>query len=689
MKILEAESLVEEPQIVLWGENNTNTQTVVVENTLEEITIEKEKVTKTSPISLESRRYIGNKNKLLTWIFDTIAQNTQDAHIFFDLFAGTGTVGKFAMQTYQKVILNDILYSNEIIYKAFFQVSEWDKTKIENIINSYNNLDTNTLEDNYFSINFGGKFFDNANAKLIGYVREDIEYKKSSLTEKEYCILLAILIYNMDKIANTVGHFDAYIKKPIRKQKLQFRLLELVDFQAIEIHRNNANELVRKIKTDIAYIDPPYNSRQYSRFYHIYENLVKWEKPELSGVALKPPTENMSVYCTTKANQAFADLVENLDAKYLVVSYNNTYNSKSNSSENKIKLEEIETILKNKGETQVFECSHKFFNTGKTEFNNHKEYLFITKTKKTELKPNKIYRSPLFYVGDKFKILPQIKTYFPEKINRFIEPFMGGGSVFLNVEAKEFFLNDIDKSVVSLHQFLQESAQNPTTFFQEIEHLIDKYGLSKSYKEDVVPAELKQQFAKTYYAKFNKNAFQTLKEDFNKNQSKTILLYLLLIYGFNRMIRFNSKGAYNLPVGNVDFNKNVVEALQDYFSWLQGKQVKMSNLDYVEFIKGITIEKDDFVYIDPPYLITFSEYNKLWNEDKEQEMTQFLDTLYAKNIRFAVSNVTHYKGKENTTFLQWAQKYNVYPIKSNYISYHDNSIKNFQEVLVTNYEKES
>ena len=108
-------------------------------------------------------------------------------------------------------------------------------------------------------------------------------------------------------------------------------------------------------------------------------NLIQWNKPALFGVALKPEPENMSVYCTVNAKVAFRDLIENLDVKYIAVSYNNTYNSKSNSSENKIKLETIEEIMNKKGKTKVFECSHRFFNTGKTEFNDHKELLFITK----------------------------------------------------------------------------------------------------------------------------------------------------------------------------------------------------------------------------------------------------------------------------------------------------------------------
>ncbi|MCX8480906.1 MAG: DNA adenine methylase, partial [Sediminibacterium sp.] len=212
-----------------------------------------------------------------------------------------------------------------------------------------------------------------------GHIRQSIENDKENLTNKEYNILLASLIYNIDKIANTVGHFDAYIKKTIRNPNIEFKLINPIDFAGLEIYKENANVLAQKISADITYIDPPYNSRQYSRFYHLYENLINWKKPALYGVALKPAPENMSVYCTVGARKAFDLLIRNLNTKYIAVSYNNTYNSKSKSSENKIKLEEIESILKRKGDTKVFECTHKFFNTGKTEFNDHKELLFITK----------------------------------------------------------------------------------------------------------------------------------------------------------------------------------------------------------------------------------------------------------------------------------------------------------------------
>jgi len=98
----------------------------------------------------------------------------------------------------------------------------------------------------------------------------------------------------------------------------------------------------------------------------------------LYGVALKPEPENMSDYCRVNAKDKFAELVKDIDAKYLVVSYNNTYDSKSNSSENKITLKEIKDILNKQGKTKVFEKDYRHFNAGNTDFNNHKEYLFVT-----------------------------------------------------------------------------------------------------------------------------------------------------------------------------------------------------------------------------------------------------------------------------------------------------------------------
>ncbi len=331
------------------------------------------------PFGLESRRYIGNKTKLTDWIMYVIRSEAPDAQSFCDIFAGTGSVANQALNKYGKVIINDFLISNNTIYKGFFGKGEWDKAKLLKMLDGYNAIDPDSLGDNWFSTNYGDKYFAMKVAKKIGFIRQDIEDKKAELTEKEYCILLASLIYSIDRLANTVGHFDAYIKKKINYQPLKMRLIQAKSCPNVEIHKEDANRLAKTVSADVVYMDPPYNSRQYCRFYHVYETLVKWDEPELFGTALKPAPENMSAYCTSKAYRYFEDMVLSLDAKYLVVSYNNTYNSKSNSSENKIRLSQIKHLLDSCGTTTVYEHKHHAFNAGKTEFDDHKEFLFVTK----------------------------------------------------------------------------------------------------------------------------------------------------------------------------------------------------------------------------------------------------------------------------------------------------------------------
>lgn len=302
------------------------------------------------------------------------------------------------------------------------------------------------------------------------------------------------------------------------------------------------------------------------------------------------------------------------------------------------------------------------------------------------MKKIKQIRSPLFYTGDKYKLIPELKKYFPDKIDKFVEPFVGGGSVFLNIEANEFYENDIDKNIISIHKYLSSFA-NSEDLLNILLSKIDEYEFSCSYKGKTVPDELRKKYIKTYFAKYNNESYKQLKEKYNNSDRTDIAdLYLLLIYGFNRMLRFNQKGEFNLPVGNVDFNQNVFDSLTDYIKLTNKKNPHWSNTDYKEFLSNINIKESDFIYLDPPYLITSSEYNKRWSQNDDIELCNLLDAFDKKNVRFAMSNVIDYKGKENTELLKWAEKYNIHSIKSNYINYHDNTIKTFREVLITNYE---
>ena len=333
-------------------------------------------------MNINNRRYTGSKYKLMPWIKELIIENCPEHETLFDVFGGTGVVTAELLDYVDKVIINDFLYSNEIIYKAFFEQEDYSGEKIDEYSKRMNEIDRNSLVENYISINYGGKYFEYSDAKLIGYIREKIQedFQSEIINEKEFCILVASLLYSLDRCANTVGHYEAFIKGKEIRSRFQFELIEPIQTnKEIVIYRRDSNELANEVTTDIAFVDPPYNSRQYSRFYHVLETITKWDRPILSGVAMKPPAENMSDYCRNSAPDAFQDLVSKLDAKYIVVTYNNTYDTKSASSINKIALEQIEDILQSKGDTKVFSKDYQRFNAGKTDESKHKELVFITK----------------------------------------------------------------------------------------------------------------------------------------------------------------------------------------------------------------------------------------------------------------------------------------------------------------------
>lgn len=295
-------------------------------------------------------------------------------------------------------------------------------------------------------------------------------------------------------------------------------------------------------------------------------------------------------------------------------------------------------------------------------------------------------RSPFFYVGDKYKLMPQLIKLMPENINTLYEPFLGGGSSFMNIPAQSYVLNDINHEMIELHQYFNNNSNNKNKFFRELVNCARKYELSISCEGDKVPDELKVKYKKTYYAHINKEGYLKLREDYN-NTKDIKLLYLLLIYGFNHMIRFNKQGKFNLPVGNVDFNKNTKNAIYDYLTCCENRKIKYKCCDYREFIKKMHFNKNDFLYLDPPYLISNSEYNKVWDEKKERDLYELLDELDKEGIKFGLSNLLIHKDQENKILRKWSKKYHVHTIKSNYISFNDNTKKKSKEIYITNYEK--
>lgn len=631
---------------------------------------------------INNRRYLGNKFSLSEFIKNTVDLHCKNINTVVDIFSGTGAVASLFQD--KTIITNDLLYSNYICHCAWFLPQDYNKRKIITLIQEFNVI--YTQENNYMRKNFADTFFSADNCSKIGFIREKIEilYKNKEINFKEYVILITSLLYGMDKIANTVGHYDAYRKNVENNRKLTIPLiLPNENNDNNQCFNQDANMLIKNVKCDLLYLDPPYNSRQYSDAYHLLENVAKWDKPEVFGVARKMNRSHIkSDYCTTQATKAFAELIENADARYILLSYNNMAEKGNGRSNAKINDDDIITILKKKGKVTIFEQAYKSFTTGKSSIKNNSERLFLCEVFSD--KETKIIQSPLNYTGGKYKLLPQLLPLLP-KTECFVDLFAGGANVGINSHARTIILNDSNKCVLDIFNLFKNKPID--LLLSDIKNIIEKYELSDTYNYGYKHYNCDSQNGLSNY---NKERFLKLRIDYNTTK-EILLLYVLIVFAFNNQIRFNQKGEFNLPVGKRDFNKKMQLKLIDFVQKLQSKNIILSNYDFRDFNLD-NLPKDTLIYCDPPYLITTASYNENngWNEKDELDLLHFLDKINQKGLKFALSNVIQAKNQENIILTNWIAKNNYichFLDKSYANSNYQRKDKDSKssEVLITNY----
>jgi len=271
-------------------------------------------------------------------------------------------------------------------------------------------------------------------------------------------------------------------------------------------------------------------------------------------------------------------------------------------------------------------------------------------------------------VGGKYKLLPQILPLFPENINRFVDLFCGGGNIGVNVKAKQIICNDFQKEVI---EFLDACNNTDSEeMLLKILDIVNTYKLSKT----------------------NAEGYLKLREDYNNGHKSWLTFYSLICHAFNNQIRFNSKGNYNMPFGKdrSSFNPTLQKKFINFVDELKKKNIKFINKDFrkLPFDK---LNSNDFVYADPPYLITCASYNENdgWNEKHERDLISLLDKLNKQGVKFALSNVLEDKGKSNDILKEWVIKYNINHLNHTYgnCNYQakDKSKDGTVEVLITNY----
>jgi len=333
---------------------------------------------------INNRRYLGNKFKLIPFIRRVVDEECGNVRSVLDAFSGTGSVS-FAFLDKQ-LFVNDMMYCNYLAALCWFSPQDFDTKKITELLDYYNNADT-SMEDNYMFQTFRDTYFSADVCRKIGFVREDAErrFAAGELNERERAAVITSLVYAMDRISNTYGHYDSYIQHATYNNDFELRLPKL-DYPLNaenSCFNMDANVLAPEVICDLAYLDPPYNSRNYCDAYHLLENVARWEKPAVEGVARKMDRSAMkSEYCKVTANESLEDLVNHLQCRYILLSYNNNGQKLQVRSNAKISDSEIMRILGNRGEVKVFTQDFKPFSAGRGENVGNQERLFLCDVRK-------------------------------------------------------------------------------------------------------------------------------------------------------------------------------------------------------------------------------------------------------------------------------------------------------------------
>jgi len=642
-------------------------------------------------------RYIGSKVNLLNNISEVIKENVKDdAETFLDLFSGTGIVGEYFKRNF-RILSNDNLYFSYILQKSRIEsnsVPKFSKLKKVGIKDPLLFLETETfdIKDNYFITNNYSPYkrdcermyFTVENASRIDFIRQTInEWKEMKLiNEKEFSYLLATLIDAVPFISNISGTYGAYLKYWDKRAlgDLKLRNIDVLDNKRRnKCYNFDANELIKKVKGDILYIDTPYNNRQYISNYHLLETIARYDYPKIYGkTGLRPYEQVKSQYCMKdKVAEVFEDIIKKAKFKHIVISY---------SSDGLLSEDKIKDILCKYGLPETYKIYkipyRKYKSKNKQKNNELYEYIIYIKkaikTKKNIIKVKKsivksykggtYIKSPLNYIGGKYNLLKQIVPLFPCDINNFVDLFAGGLNVGINVKANTIYANDINNYVIDILKTFKD--QELQFIINHIESRINEFQLSKE----------------------NEQGFKAFRNYYNQSQTP-LDLYTLVCFSFNYQFRFNNEHEYNNPFGRnrSHFSTELKKKLIRFVNEIKNKDIIFSTYDFEKFnLKNFT--SSDLIYCDPPYLITTGSYNdgnrgfKDWNAKQEKKLLKLLDDLNAKNIRFALSNVLTHKGSKNYLLIEWSNKYNVHRLNYNYSNSSHNTTKgDSEEVLITNF----
>mgnify|MGYP000174525435 FL=1 len=619
-------------------------------------------------------RFIGNKESIVEQIDSFIDSRiaSEDKLILFDAFCGTGAVSDRLKDRFNIVINDNLKWAT--VYTAgrlnapicYFEKLGFDPF---DFLNKSDDEIHGFIYKTYSPAESDRMYFTPENAARIDYFRNQIEewYRGELLAESEYMFLLASLIESVSKVSNTAGVYGAFLKK------WDGRALKPIDFikpsynecmpKDIAIYNDRIENIISDVECDILYLDPPYTQNQYGTQYHLLETLVLNDCPSVSKVTGSRPVMPMRSDWSKeyKVNILFDRIIAKTKARYIVLSYNN---------DGFMSKEYIEAVMKRYGKPETYCCkkiSYKKYQNWKSQ--NHKEhfeYLFFVEKKDSS---DVVYESPLNYIGNKTRVIAEIRKKLPVDIDSFIDAFGGGFNVGININSESIIYNEYNHFVKELIESFWH--YDTFSYIAYIKKIIQRFELEPGNKESYLKV-------RNYY-----NSFPEDKRD-------PRVLLVVILYSFQQQIRFNGNHEFNNPVGMRWFNDKILEKLISFSRRIKELNVRFYCSDYTDMFHYVN-DGHTFIYLDPPYMLTNGSYNdgkrgfKGWDTSHESALFDFLDRLNGEGSRFMLSYVLEHKGKINQNLLNWTRYNNYRIIELGDILGISGSRR--KEILVTNYER--
>jgi adenine-specific DNA-methyltransferase len=280
-------------------------------------------------------KYLGSKRTLLPLILEVIRRTSHGGRVVgsvVDLFSGTARVGHALKREGYRVLANDHNAYAATLARCYVEADREEVlADAERLVREWNAIPATEVEPGYFTETFcmRSRFVHPRNGARIDTIRERIE--RAGLEPDLKAVMLVSLMEAADRVDSTTGVQMAYLKEwaPRSRHDLTLRVPDVLPRASQgkgEAFCMDARDAVHLLEGDVVYIDPPYNQHSYLGNYHVWETLVRWDRPEVFGVACKrvDVRERQSVFNSRpRCGAALAEVIAAARAPVLVVSFNN------------------------------------------------------------------------------------------------------------------------------------------------------------------------------------------------------------------------------------------------------------------------------------------------------------------------------------------------------------------------------